>query len=186
AEEPHARLLVAEDESAKIAGEALNAHADAGEIVERLAREQPLFEVHLLHADVGVGAADALLHVDADETVLARQHVVDVELRRDLDFVLDGLESGAAAEVLGADTEILLRDELAAASEEGELAGIGGALIRRHGDAVKLERGVTRTGEGEKETPAENRKVALDSVAVERVPEARLGVDNVEVVIVVA
>ena len=59
AEEARAGLFVAEDEAAEIAGEALDAHAERGEIEVRLAGEKALLDEEFLHADVGIGAVRA-------------------------------------------------------------------------------------------------------------------------------
>ena len=79
-----------------------------GEIEVRLAGEQTLLDEQLLHADVGIGAVRAGAHVDGDQSVLAGDGVVDVELGRDLEFEIHRLEAGAAAEQIEAETEILL------------------------------------------------------------------------------
>src|SRR5262249_50622197 len=96
AEEPRARLLVAEDRAAEVACEALDAYAEAGEIEERLTRDQPFLRVEFLHADVGIGAVRAALHVDRSQSIFARTGVVDVELGCDADLEIDGLEPRAA------------------------------------------------------------------------------------------
>jgi hypothetical protein len=79
-----------------------------------------------------------------------------------------------------------LDGKLAAASEEAGLAGVDGALVGRHGNAVQLECGVAGAGEGEEETAAEDGIVTLEGVAIERVPPARPGVDHVEAFGIVA
>ena len=73
AEEARAGLFVAEDEAAEIAGEALDAHAERGEIEVRLAGEEALLDEQFLHADGGIGAVRAGAHVDGEQSVLARE-----------------------------------------------------------------------------------------------------------------
>ena len=140
AEEARAGLFVAEDEAAEIAGEALDAHAERGEIEVRLAGEKALLDEEFLHADGGIGAVRAGAHVDGEQSVLAGDGVVDVELRRDFEFEIDGFEAGAAAEEVEADAEILLEEGLLAAAEEVELAGVGGTRDGWHGDTAPLPR----------------------------------------------
>ena len=99
--------------------------------IVRLAGEETLLDEQFLHADRGIGAVRAGAHVDGEQSVLARDGVVDVELRRNLEFEIDGFEAGAAAEEVEADAEILLEEGLFAAAEEAELAGIGWNWRRR-------------------------------------------------------
>src|SRR5262249_5960993 len=151
---------------------ALNSDAQAGEIVVGLVGVEALFEIHFLHADIGVGAPDALLHAGVDQAVLAGQEVVDVEFGRDFNFVFDGFETGAAPEEIEGEGEILLGGKLASAAEEAKLAGKGRALIGRNRDAVEREGGVAGAGEGEEQAPPQNGKIGLELIAVEWVPPA--------------
>ena len=88
-------------------------------------------------------------HVDGEQSVLASDGIVDVELRRNLELEIDGFEPRAAAEDVEADAEILLKEGLFAATEEAELAGIAGTGNRGHGDAAPFRGGLTDSSDGE-------------------------------------
>src|SRR5262249_39064609 len=173
AEEPRARLFVAEDQPARVAGETLDAYAKAGEIEERLTRAQPLLRVEFLHADVGIGAVRTAPHVDRGQSVFARTGVIDVELGRDADLEIDGLEPRAAAEQRKGEAEVLLHSGLLATSEETVLARVGGARYRRHGDAAAFERGFARSRKGEEQLAPVDRVIALQRVAAVRIQQVR-------------
>src|ERR1043165_5499694 len=94
--------------------------------------------------------------VDGGEAVLAGEDVVDVELRRNTQLEIDGLEAGGAAEQIEAEAEVLEGGELIATAEEAGVAALGAVRTGGHGNAARLEQRLAGAGEVEEEAAAEN------------------------------
>ena len=162
-------MLVGEDEAAEVGDELLDADPQVDEVIVRAEVVQLDLAERLLQADVTIDAGGAVLHIDADDLVLAGAEVVNLGGGGDADAPVDGTEGGGVAvEEVEGGAYGFGGEKLAALAEEvGGVDGCGG-LAGGGGEAASVEGGDGGAGELE-EGLAEDGLVGLEDVAVEGV-----------------
>ena len=118
AEEQHSRIAVGKNESAKIAGERLDARADRNKIVVRAQVRQLVLNEQFLERDVPIEARRSVSGIDIYDASLVSAEKIDVEDRRRLEFPVQRLESRIAVKQIERSDEVLLHAVLVAAAEE--------------------------------------------------------------------
>src|SRR5262249_45388747 len=121
AEHPHAKVRVAEDEAAEIAGELLNAHAHRARIEERgaplltpfAAQERQYFcriaktqfGKHLLDGVEAAQTRFAFAHINVDDAIFTRSQKIDVRDAGDLKPPVNRFERSVAFEEIEREDE---------------------------------------------------------------------------------
>ena len=131
AEQPHAQLLIVEQEAAKVALKRLDADADRHEIVAVGGVAQMVIDERLLHADEAVEPVARLARVDRQHAAFGHIRVIDVEGEAHAIFDLGRLERGRALDQRRADQEGLRDDIARILAEYVEAAG---AFARLYAD----------------------------------------------------
>ena len=96
------------------------------------------------------------------------------------DLPIDRTESGAAAEQIEAQTEILYESELAAVAKEAELPRLVGAGDACNGKTAQFREVSLPPVTFKKFAPSEDRDIALENVAVERIQSPTPRIHRVE------
>ncbi len=166
AEGPHAEVGVAEQKTAEIAVERLDARAHRNEIVVGADVGDLDLAERLLQGDVLAAPRDAGFRSGVDAVALAQVDVVQVELRGDAQGPVARLERGVALEQLERKNRVRQERVLAAVAEELFRAGVLGAHAgRRRHDAV-FERRFRNRGQHHEDVVADDRQIALEHVLI--------------------
>ena len=176
AKDAKAGLLLGEDEPAKVTGELLNAGAHRNEIVVRAEVGELLLHKRFLQADVGVGARNAFTHVNVDDPLLLHPELIDVEGGSEPDAPIHRLEAGVAVEEIERQADGFLHESLPALAEESLIERILSRNAAGNIQPANVERGVADAGEIKKSVLAEDGIVALELVAIERIPPVAAGI----------
>src|SRR5262249_38423728 len=180
AEHPHAKVRVAEDEAAEIAGELLNAHAHRARIEERgaplltpfAAQErqyfcriaQTPFGKHLLDGVEAVQTRFAFAHINVDDAIFTRSQEIDVRDAGDLKPPVNRFERSVAFEEIEREDEVLVENLLAPTTEKFQAAGTIAADVLRHRQPAHVKRAFTRQREVHKNAVADDRVVTFQDV----------------------
>ena len=107
--------------------------------------------------------------------------IIHADFRGDADAPVHRFEGSVAVKQIKGETERLIEEELLSTSEEVAASGPGGTDIARHRNFSPVDKSCLRRREVEKHLLAKNfgpnRLIALESVAVEWVIPAGLGID---------
>ena len=172
AEQAEAQLVVAEDEAAEVAGEALDTGPGRDEVVVGTDITQVILDEQLLEALEGVVARGALAHVDVHDARLPGVEVVQVEHGRHADFKVPRLEGRVALEETERQDEVLVDEDLIAGAEELRFSGLGRAGVARQRDPPQLQQAVADGRHAQEVALSEDRIIALEDVLVVRIPPA--------------
>src|SRR5437879_13069833 len=98
AKDAHARLLLNEEEPAKVAAKRLDARAHREKVIVGAEVPQLQLEKRLLQTGLGIQPVGAAAHINIDNAELARSDVVDVDRRRHPESPVNWPERGVPAE----------------------------------------------------------------------------------------
>ena len=176
AKDAHARLLLNEEEPAKVAAKRLDARAHREKVIVGAEVPQLQLEKRLLQTGLGIQPVGAAAHINIDNAELPRRDVVDVDRRCHPQSPVNWPERGVPAEQVQGKAERLQHRQLLAPAEEFAAAGARRAHVAGHGEAAAIEEGLARRGQVEEGALTENGDVALELVAVEGIIPVSLDV----------
>lgn len=179
AEQTNAGLFFGEEKSAKVARELLNSSAHGHEVIVHAEIFQLGFNERFLKANVRIESICAFTRIDIDESALAGLKEVEINLGRDAEAKVDRTKSCVAVKEIEGEPDVLREEGLLAASEELRAVGICGVDAARKIDAADVGRGEARAGEVEEPLLSEDREVAFELIAIERVVPMFLDVRDI-------
>src|SRR5712692_3293496 len=180
AKNAHAGLLLDEQETSKIAVEGLDARPHGNEIVVGAEVAELELRKCLLQPGVGVQARRALADINVDDAQLAHLQVVDVDRRSHPDAPIHWAERRIAVKEVEGEPECLLQQNLLASAKKFRAPRARRADVAGHRHAPPVEKCIARRSEIEKSPLAEDGRVALQLVAVKRIPPVPTDVRGID------
>src|SRR5437867_3073143 len=185
AEEPDSQVNVTEDEPSEIADEGLDARANGGRIeigtftlsAAAPAQErqksgcisQPNLGKRILEGNIAVGSRVAAAYINVDDTVFLSVEIIEVEVRRYVDSIVDWLKSRVSVTVVQRETNVLPEKELTASAEEFGAVGILTADVTRNRQTPRVDKSLAFGSYVEKIMLAEERVITLPDVLAIRI-----------------
>src|SRR6266851_6130214 len=128
-----------------------------------------------------VEAVGAAARIGADEAELADFQIVQAQLRSDSDSPVDGLESRVTMKQVKRKPERLIEEGLLPFAEKSRAARARAAHVAGRRNAAAIEKRFGRGGNVQKNLLAEQSRpdgfIALETISIERIVPAMLGVD---------
>src|ERR1700728_2989552 len=172
AEQTHAGLLFYEQEAAKVAMESLDAGPHRNEIVIRAQVVQLHFGERFLQSEMRIQARGAFAHVHIDDAEFLHIQIVQADDGRDADAPVHRTKRSIAVKQVEGKRKSLIEEDLVAFAEKIAASRPRRADVGGRGQAPAVEKRVAGSRQNQKSLLADNRHIAFQFIAIERVPPA--------------